>query len=662
MSNRLAHETSPYLLQHAHNPVDWYPWGEEALKKARDENKPILLSIGYAACHWCHVMAHESFENEETAMLMNQWFVNIKVDREERPDLDKIYQTAHQLLTGRGGGWPLTVFLTPDKQVPFYAGTYFPVEESYGRPGFKTLLTEVAHFYYQRQDAIARVTQALTSALEKITQTSAQGVVLTEEPLKIAHEELEASFDFVHGGFGRAPKFPLATHLDHLLQTAALTMCDHALTHMAQGGFFDQLGGGCFRYCIDVNWMIPHFEKMLYDNAQLIPLYAHLYLIKKDNLLKDTAIAAAEWALREMRAPQGGFYASLNADSEGVEGKYYYWDREQVRQTLSPIEYSGVAGYFGLNKPPNFEGHWHLYIAERDESIHAEWLAPAKKKLLAAREKRIHPSCDKKILTSWNALMIKGLTQAAMVFSRGDFADAAQTALDFIIENLWQDQRLLAVWTDGHAHLPAYLDDYAFLLQALLEFLQIRWRNEYLQWAIALADQMLDLFYDTEDGGFFYTAMDHEQLIQRPKIFGDEALPAGNGVAVVCLVRLGHLLGNGRYLAAAEKTLQAGWEQINARPSAHDSMLAGLRGYFHPPIIIILRGNQDLLADWQIAFGQYYLPHAVCYAIPADIQHLPAALQKPLPAQGVNAYICQGETCHTVIETKTDFLEYLNTL
>lgn len=669
--NRLSKETSPYLLQHAHNPVDWYAWSPEALKKAHEENKPILLSIGYAACHWCHVMAHESFADEETALLMNQWFINIKVDREERPDIDKIYQTAHQLLTGRAGGWPLTVFLTPDKQIPFYAGTYFPVDESLGRPGFKTVLTEVAHFYYERRDAIDRVTHAVVGALEKITEASWQGVVLTQAPIKTAREELEKNFDFIHGGFGRAPKFPFPTHLEALLQSAyylpkvagpdsdALQMLMHSLTHMAQGGLYDQLGGGFFRYCIDSHWMIPHFEKMLYDNAQLMSIYAQCSLIKKNELFKKIVIETADWVAREMRSVQGGFYASLNADSEGIEGKYYYWDRNEIRKILSPLEYSAVSAYWGLNKLPNFEGHWHLFIAEQDESLYAEWLLAAKNKLLAAREKRVHPSCDKKIITSWNALMIKALTRSAMVFARADFAEAAQSALDCVIEHLWKHERLLTVYTDGKAHLRAYLDDYAFLLEALLDFLQIRWRDEYFQWALVLANQMLDYFYDAEKGGFFYTASDHEHLIQRPKIFGDEALPSGNGVAVLCLLRLGHWLGDRRYLAAAEKTLQAAWEQINARPSAHDSLLAGLRLYFYPPTVIILRGDSELLADWQQTFAEYYLPGYFCYALPEDSKNCPPALQKPWPATGVCAYPCQGESCQTVIDTQADFARYL---
>lgn len=670
--NRLKKQTSPYLLQHADNPVDWYPWSSEALEKARQENKPILLSIGYAACHWCHVMAHESFADAETAMLMNQWFINIKVDREERPDLDKIYQTAHQLLTGRAGGWPLTVFLTPDQQLPFYAGTYFPPEAAHGRPGFKTVLSEIAHFYYQRKDAIEKITQAITTALTKIAEASAAGVVLDEKPLSVAREELEQSFDFIHGGFGRAPKFPLPTHLNFLLQQFyfsngkdqdALKMVTHSLTRMAQGGFCDQLGGGFFRYCVDSHWMIPHFEKMLYDNAQLILLYAEITLFGDDKLFKEAAQTAADWALREMRAPQGGFYTSLNADSEGVEGKYYYWDRDDVRRVLTPLEYSAVAGYFGLNQPPNFDGHWHLFIAEQDASIHAPWLAASEKKLLAARRQRTAPSCDKKILTSWNALMIKALARVAMIFAREDFADAAQAALDCIIQNSWQNQRLSAVWTDGGAHVPAYLDDYAFLLDALLEFLQVRWKDEYWQWALQLADQLLDYFYDPPNGGFFYTASDHESLIQRPKIFGDESLPAGNGIVASCLLRLGHWLGEPRYLDAAEKTLQAAWEQITSRPSAHDSLLIALHQYFQPPALIILRGDPAELPQWQAEFAKHYLPDHYCYALPeSSFQCLPAALQKSVPPTGVNAYICQGAVCRETIHDLSKFSNYFQDL
>lgn len=661
--NHLQHETSPYLLEHADNPVDWYPWGDEALEKARRENKPVLLSIGYSACHWCHVMAHESFTDHETAELMNQWFINIKVDREERPDLDKIYQTAHQFLTNRPGGWPLTVFLTPDKQIPFYAGTYFPLHESHGRPAFKTLLTEVAHFYHQRRDAIDRVTAALYGALQKITETSYQGVLLDKIPLITAVAELEKSFDFIHGGFGRAPKFPLPTHLNFLMRNKDLKKVEFSLMRMAHGGLQDQLGGGFFRYCIDSHWMIPHFEKMLYDNAQLIEIYVQMSRWQQgDSLFKDTALAAINWAMREMHSSQQGFFSSLNADSEGVEGKYYYWSRDELRQILTHLEYTAIADYFALNKPPNFEGHWHLYVSEQDQMLYSQGLTSAKQKLLAARQKRVPPSCDKKILTSWNALMIKALATAAQVLNRPDFAETAEQSLDFIKNNLWVNHRLLAVFTQSRAHTVGLLDDYTFLLQALLKFLQIRWRNDFWQWAIELTEQLLSYFYDADNGGFYFTPSYHENLIQRPKIFTDEALASGNGVAVQCLLRLGNWLGEKRYLDAAEKTLQAGWRSINLRPSEHDTLLIGLEDYFNAPILIVLCGDEVLLAEWRQAFSRYYLPQHDCFAISNEVQNaeFPAALRKPgVEKNTVKAYICQGSVCLETINNIKEFSHYL---
>ncbi len=660
--NHLQYETSPYLLEHANNPVDWYPWGEQVLEKARQENKPILLSIGYSACHWCHVMAHESFSDPETAQLMNQWYINIKVDREERPDLDKIYQTAHQFLTNRPGGWPLTVFLTPDKQIPFYAGTYFPLEESHGRPSFKTLLTEVAHFYYQRRDAIERVTKALYSALQKIAETSYEGIQLSEMPITSALDELEKSFDFIHGGFGRAPKFPLPTHLHFLMQTKQFPKVEFSLTRMAQGGLQDQLGGGFFRYCVDSNWMIPHFEKMLYDNAQLIEIYAQMSLIKENSFFKETALAALSWVLREMHSTQGGFFSSLNADSEGVEGKYYYWDREEIRQILTHLEYTAILDYFALNKPPNFEGHWHLYIAEQDKMLYSQGLTSAKQKLLSVRQKRVHPSCDRKILTSWNALMIKAMATVAQTLDRSDMVKTAEDLLDFIKNNQWVNQRLLAVFAESRAHTTGLLDDYAFLFQAILQFLQVRWRNDFWQWAIELAEQLLKYFYDENNGGFYFTPSDHENLIQRPKIFTDEATPSANGVLVQCFLRLGNWLGEKRYLEAGENTLRAAWHSINLRPSEHDSLLMGLQDYFNAPILIILRGEASLMAEWQKEFFQHFLPQHDCFAISNAvlIEELPEAFQKPVAKENaVTAYICQATVCREIIHDRNGFVHYL---
>ncbi|MBS0351101.1 MAG: thioredoxin domain-containing protein [Proteobacteria bacterium] len=664
--NRLAKETSPYLLEHAHNPVQWYPWGEQALQTAKQSNKPILLSIGYAACHWCHVMARESFEDSATAELMNQWFINIKVDREERPDLDRIYQLAHQLLTGRAGGWPLTVFLTPDQQ-PFYAGTYFPPEESYGRPAFKKVMTEIAHFYYQRQDAIQTTTKAIANALKQITAVSTEAVVLTQQPLTIAADELAQTFDYIHGGFGHAPKFPLCHLLNFLLQNAfyekndqALHMVNHSLHRMAQGGFTDQLGGGFYRYCIDANWLIPHFEKMLYDNAQLIELYSVVSQIQKHVFLKTVAEQALQWVNREMLAPEGGFYSSINADSEQVEGKYYYWDRNEVRQVLSHLEYTAIDDYFGLNRPPNFEGHWHLYIAVQDQSVYRQWLEPAKAKLLAARKRRVHPATDKKILTGWNALMIKAFATAAVKNLFPNAEKIAAQAINFIYEHLWQDQRLLAVYSQGQSRLPAYLDDYVFLLDALSYFLQIEWSARIFNWIKTLAQQILDRFYDQENGGFFFTANDHEPLIQRLKIMEDEATPSGNGLAVVLLSRLGYWLTEPHYLATAEKTLQAAWVQMNQRPSAYTSLLTALREFFDPATVIILRAETaQPLTAWRQEFFKYYLPNHHCFAIPGSSTDLPGVFNKPMPASGVCAYICKGTTCREPVTSFEDFSSYL---
>lgn len=485
---------------------------------------------------------------------------------------------------------------------------------------------------------------------------------LDKTPLNTAIEELEKSFDFIHGGFGRAPKFPLPTHLNFLLRNAQAKMVEFSLTRMAQGGLQDHLGGGFFRYCIDSNWMIPHFEKMLYDNAQLIGVYAQLGLLKGIPLFKDTALAILEWALREMYSPEGGFYSSLNADSEGVEGKYYFWDRDEVRQILTHLEYTAIADYFGLSKPPNFEGHWHLYIADQDHAIYSQGLVSAKNKLLKARNHRVRPSLDKKILTSWNALLIKAMSIAAAVLQQKDFMEAAESTLNFIKQHLWVNNRLLAVYADHQAYSQGLLDDYAFLLEALLKFLQLRWRNDLWQWAIELAEQLLNYFYDVDQGGFYYTPSDHEKLIQRPKIFNDEATPSANGVIVQCLLRCGHWLADTRYLQAAERTLQAAWAQIKLHPSEHDSLLMGLQDYFHVPVVIILRGDSVLLSQWQEEFFRYYLPDHDCFAIANEIEleNLPPAFQKPLAEKdSVNAYICQGAVCRETIDNFQAFSDYL---
>jgi uncharacterized protein YyaL (SSP411 family) len=557
LSNRLSAETSPYLLQHADNPVHWQPWDEQTLTLARRENRPILLSIGYSACHWCHVMAHESFEDEGVAAVMNRLFVNIKVDREERPDLDQIYQTAHQMLTRRSGGWPLTMFLSPDG-TPFFGGTYFPKEPRYGLPGFAGLCERVAEAYRDRSaDIAAQATEIREALADTVPAPAATAAALDAAPLAAAAALLARGFDSRYGGFGGAPKFPHPTDLAFLLRSSdadSRQMALTTLTRMSEGGIYDQIGGGFCRYSVDERWEIPHFEKMLYDNGPLLALCADAWAQSRDPLYARVAGETAAWVMREMQAPEGGYYSSLDADSEGEEGKYYVWDRAEVEHLLTPQESALARRRWGFDGPPNFESrHWHAKIASPLDEADFPLLATAREKLFAARETRIRPGRDDKVLTSWNALMIEGMAHAARVFGKNEWLVSAQGAMDCIRTTMWQDGRLLATARDGRAHLDAYLDDHAFLLAALLELMQAEFRAEDLGFAIELADALLNRFEDSDAGGFFFTAHDHEVLIHRPKTGHDNATPAGNGVAAFALQRLGHLLGETRYLAAAEK-------------------------------------------------------------------------------------------------------------
>jgi len=666
--NALGHETSPYLLQHAGNPVDWYPWGEQALQLARQENKPILLSIGYSACHWCHVMAHESFEDPATAQVMNELFVNIKVDREERPDLDKIYQLAHQMLIQRGGGWPLTMFLSPQDQRPFFGGTYFPREARYGMPAFTDLLRRVAQFYRDRSADIAQQSVALQRAFDEMTPPPAAGETpLTTQPLEVAREMLAREFDAQFGGFGSAPKFPHPTNIAFLLRhwraTAssdqpdlqALYMATLTLTRMSEGGLYDQLGGGFARYSVDQFWMIPHFEKMLYDNGQLLNIAAQTAVATGDPLFRRVAGETADWIVRDLQSPQGGYWSTLDADSEGHEGKFYAWDAEEVRKLLPAAAYEVFARRFGLDRAANFEGHWHLHVYRAVDEIANELGIPAaeaeqqlndaRRILLDVRNARVWPGRDEKILASWNGLAIAGMAVAARALQRFDLADSATRAVDFIRTNLWRNGRLLAVYKDGQARFPAYLDDYAFLLDGLLELLQTRWRSEDLQFAIELADNLLAHFEDREHGGFFFTADDHEALIHRSRSFSDEAVPSGNAIAAQSLTRLGLLLGETRYLDAAARTLRAAWSPLDRYPHGHAAMLVALEEHLEPPQIVIVRGPAAEAASWRDELAKLYAPRRLTFAIPSDARDLPPALADKKPQDGTVAYVCEGMTC-----------------
>ncbi len=678
--NRLAKETSPYLQQHATNPVDWHPWGPEAFEAARATGKPVLLSVGYSACHWCHVMAHESFEDPATAQLMNDLFVNIKVDREERPDIDKIYQFAHQVLTQRGGGWPLTMFLTHDDQKPFFGGTYFPNTARYGMPAFTQLLKRVAEYYREQKEELRAQNDTLMGVFGDLTPAPADtSTAIGTAPLDGARAQLQETFDKRYGGFGGAPKFPHPGSIDRLLHhwhdsaisqspdLHALYMATLTLTRMAEGGLYDQLGGGFARYSVDQFWMIPHFEKMLYDNGALLATYSEAALATGEPLFKRVARETGEWLLREMQDPEsGGFYSAYDADSEGHEGKFYVWSREEAQAALTPLEWTVFSRRFGFDETANFEGAWHCHVFVSVEQIAKEQqldpalvekeLESARAKLLAIRSKRIWPGLDDKILTSWNALAIRGLALAARNLDEPRFAEAAEQALAFIRENLWKQGRLLATSKDGVSHLNAYLDDYAYLAQALLEMLQVRWRNEDVTWLRDILDVMLDRFEDKQLGGFFFTSDDHEQLIHRSKSFGDDAIPAGNGIGTRTLIRAGYLLGETRWLEAGERTLRAGWQVINRYPHGHMSLLEALDEYLAPPEIVIIRGEAAEALRWSVELGKLYAPHRLIFAIPAELQGLDSAVADKKAGDGTRAYLCRGSTCYAPLESLPDLI------
>ena len=679
--NQLADETSPYLLQHAANPVDWHPWNAAALAKARAENKPILLSIGYSACHWCHVMAHESFEDPATAEVMNRHFVNIKVDREERPDLDKIYQTAHPFIAQRGGGWPLTMFLTPEDHVPFFGGTYFPNTAKYGMPSFTQVLERVAEYYRDNGADVRGQAEALREAFARMEPAgSAEVAALNDAPLADFREVTGQQVDREHGGFGGAPKFPHPTTIDRLLRHWRSTAHDPqpdkdglyfaalTLKRMAEGGIYDHLGGGFCRYSVDRFWTIPHFEKMLYDNGPLLALYAQMFQISGDETFRTVARETADWVLRDMRSAEGAFYSSLDADSEGEEGRFYVWTPEQVQALVAAAEYAVLAPRFGLDQPSNFEEPhhnvraWHLRVYQtveqiagttgQPESTVRRLLMSGRSKLLSARNGRVWPGLDDKLLTSWNALMIRGLTIAARVLDRPDLADAAVAAVDFLRGSLVVDDRLCATYKSGKARLNAYLDDYAFLLDAVVELLQTRWSSAHLEFAVFLADGLLERFEDRENGGFWFTSHDHEALLHRSKPLADEAVPSGNGVAAFALARLGYLLVEPRYLDAAERTLRAGWRGLQEFPHGHCSLLNALDEYLQPPELIILRGEPGEASVWAATLGAAYNPRRMVFAIPDDGANLPAALvAKTAPAAGVLAYVCRGTVCDSPVAT-----------
>ncbi|HKJ70892.1 MAG TPA: thioredoxin domain-containing protein [Gammaproteobacteria bacterium] len=665
--NRLGGCASPYLQQHADNPVHWQPWDEAALAAARELDRPILLSIGYSACHWCHVMAHESFQDERLAALMNAHFVPIKVDREERPDLDQIYQLAHQLMNRRGGGWPLTAFLTPE-QKPFFMATYFPPESRHGMPGFGEVLEKVAEAYRSDGESLAHNGEAVTAGLKRLNPAGAE--TLDRQVVARLRGDLEGDYDHSHGGWGAAPKFPHAGEVRFCLRRAALDgdaaaggMAMQSLRAMADGGLYDHLGGGFFRYCVDADWSIPHFEKMLYDNAGLLAALADGYAYSGEEPLRRAASETATWLEREMRHPEGGFYATLDADSEGVEGGYYVWHYDELAGLLEDTELAVAERVFGLSRAGNFEGANHLKRVRDAAEVAGELgleaaaaeqaLASARDRLFAARSRRPFVGRDDKVLTAWNGLLIAGLARAGRAFAETRHTDLAAGAVDFLRERAWDGERLRAVYKDGAAYGDAYLEDYAYLLAGLLELLQNRWRDADLAFARALADALLAHFEDDREGGFFMTADDHEALIYRPKPGLDQSLPSGNGAAAGALTDLGHLLGEPRYLHAAEHALRLFMPEMKAHPGAYVALITALEEADQPPALVTLRGGAAA-ADWRAAATTGFHPARRVFAIPDDAE-LPEALAARSNRGEVTAYLCRGTECSAPITERAAF-------
>ncbi|HEV8503153.1 MAG TPA: thioredoxin domain-containing protein [Casimicrobiaceae bacterium] len=660
MSNRLSGTASPYLQQHARNPVHWQPWDDAALAQARRDNKPILLSVGYSACHWCHVMEHESFEDVDVARAMNEHFVNIKVDREERPDLDQVYQRAHALLTQQTGGWPLTLFLAPDG-TPFFGGTYFPRHAAYGRPGFLELLGRVAQAWREQGDAIAGQNARLREWMQKLEPEA--GAAPPASAIDAAWTRYAKSFDPVHGGFGGAPKFPHAPELELVLDRFAASgdaearnVLQVTLANMAAGGIHDQLGGGFCRYSVDAEWSIPHFEKMLSDNAQLLGLYASFAARAADPALLAVAQGIVGWMTREMRAPDGAFWSSLDADSDGEEGKFYVWTADEVRALLDADEWAVAAPHYGLDRAPNFEGRaWNLRVvlplidvAMRlgvAPAVAAARLASARGKLFAARGARVRPGLDDKILTAWNALAIGGLARAARA-SRGavDARSLAFTALDTLRATAWRDGRLRVSRQRGEAMLNAYLDDYAFLLAALVECMELDLRAQDLGWAREIADALIAHFEDREHGGFFFVSHDHEALILRHKPGQDTATPSGNGTAALALARLAVIAGEPRYAAAARRAVDAFGDTLTKAPDGFVTLLRADAALRTPPALVIIDGDPALTPAWSQA-ARAQDPQAIVIDI-GGRSDVPAALCKgPRLARDACAYVCRDFTC-----------------
>ena len=671
MSNRLANETSPYLLQHADNPVDWYAWGPEALERAKGEDKPILLSIGYAACHWCHVMAHESFEDEDTARLMNENFVNIKVDREERPDLDGIYMQAVQAMTGHGG-WPMTMFLLPDGS-PFYGGTYFPPDDRHGLPSFRRVLQSVADAYVQRREGVDQSAEQVKQIYESNRAGARSSGTLSPQILEIAYRALANGYDAQNGGFGAAPKFPATMVLDFLLRYWKRTDTSHALEivetsflKMARGGIYDQIGGGFARYAVDAIWLVPHFEKMLYDNALLTRLGAYLWQATKDHEVKRVTTETVEWVDREMTSPEGGFYSSLDADSEGHEGKFYVWSEDEIDALLG-ADARAFKSYYGVTPGGNFEGQNILFVAgappQMDRELVDAILTRGKKILYESRAKRVWPGRDEKILASWNGLMLRGIATAARVFARDDFRDLTIRNAEFLSREMVTKGRVMRSHKEGVTRITGFLEDHAAVALGFLAVYELTFDERWVERARDIADAMIEWFWDDEKGVFFDTAKDAEQLITRPRDVTDNATPSGTSLAIELLLQLSELQQDPEYRRRAAFTLEALAEPMTRFPTAFGHLLGCADMEINGAIEVVLVGDVKSAAFKALeqAVAERYVPSLVLAggAVKKG-SNIKLLEDRPLVDGKPTAYVCRNYTCDRPVTRPDALSDQLN--
>jgi len=673
--NRLIHAPSPYRRQHAPNPVDWYPWGEEALEQARREDRPILLSVGYSACHWCHVMERESFENEDIARIMNEHFVNVKVDREERPDLDEIYMGAVQAMSG-SGGWPMTIFLTPDLR-PFYGGTYFPPEDGYGRPGFPRVLQAVARHYRQERDKVEENAARLMAAVQENADFLRPQERFDEDILENAFGELRRSFDHTHGGFGAGPKFPSSMSLSLLLRyyrhsgrSEALDMVELTLKKMARGGMYDQLGGGFHRYSVDARWLVPHFEKMLYHNALLSWVYLEAYQATGDEFYRQVVTETLDYVCREMTRPGGGFFATQDADSEGEEGKFFTWRPEEIEAFLGAEDARLFMRYYDVTSQGNFEnGQSILHVEsempalarflEVDEERLRQVVEEGKKKLLAVRQRRVAPGRDEKILVAWNGLMISAMARAYQVLGTERFLQAGAAAAGFILNDMAGEGQLRHTYQDGQARLPAYQDDYACLINGLLDLYEASFEVSWLRAAQELNQAMGDRFWDGEQGGFFYTEAGTEDLILRTKNPFDNATPSGNSIGALVLMRLAALSGEGDLRVQAAQILLLFAELMKRAPASCAQMICALDFFQERPYEVALIGSPAEREDFLRFLHESFLPNKVLMAgDPADspddlVQDLPL-LEGKMAAPEAKVYVCRDFVCSPPVRKREE--------